>query len=53
MHLEIYHMKRKQCGRMQKRWYSQLVHQMMALHSIFLAEVFLHRFQLLKLEFSM
>ncbi len=35
-----------------KRWYFQLVHQMMALHSIFLAEVFLHRFPLLRLAFS-
>ena len=39
--------------RMQKRWYFQLVHQTMALHSIFRAEVFLHRFLLLRLEFSM
>ena len=46
------HTKRKRCGRMQKRWYFQLVHQMMALHSIFLAEVFLHRFPLLRLAFS-
>ena len=36
-----------------KRWYFQLVHQTMALHSIFRAEVFLHRFLLLRLEFSM
>ena len=50
---EIYHTKRKQCGHMQKRWYSQLVHQMMALHSIFPAEAFLHRSPLLRLEFSM
>ena len=49
---EICHTKRKRCGRMQKRWYFQLVHQMMALHSIFLAEVFLHRFPLLRLAFS-
>ena len=50
---EICHTKRKQCGHMQKRWYSQSVHQMMALRNIFLAEVFLHRSQLLRLEFSM
>ena len=50
---EICHTKRKRCGRMQKRWYFQLVHQIMALHSIFRAEVFLHRFLLLRLEFSM
>ena len=50
---EICHTKRKRCGRMQKRWYFQLVHQTMALHSIFLAEVFLHRFLLLRLEFLM
>ena len=49
---EICHTKRKRCARMQKRWYFQLVHQMMALHSIFLAEVFLHRFPLLRLAFS-
>ena len=49
---EICHTKRKRCGRMQKRWYFQLVHQTMALHSIFLAEVFLHRFPLLRLAFS-
>ena len=49
---EICHTKRKRCGRMQKRWYFQLVHQMMVLHSIFLAEVFLHRFPLLRLAFS-
>ena len=36
-----------------KRWYFQSVHQTMALHSIFRAEVFLHRFLLLRLEFSM
>ena len=50
---EICHTKRKRCGRMQKRWYFQLVHQTMALHSIFRAGVFLHRFLLLRLEFSM
>ncbi len=50
---EIYHTKRMQCVRMQKRWYFQSVHQMMGLHSIFLAEVFLHRSPLLRLEFSM
>ena len=49
---KICHTKRKRCARMQKRWYFQLVHQMMALHSIFLAEVFLHRFPLLRLAFS-
>ena len=42
-----------QCVRMQKRWYFQSVHQMMGLHSIFLAEVFLRRSPLLRLEFSM
>ena len=41
------------CVRMQKRWYFQSVHQMMVLHSIFPVEVFLHRFLLLRLEFSM
>ena len=50
---EICHTKRKGCVRMQKRWYFQLVHQTMALHSIFRAGVFLHRFLLLRLEFSM
>ena len=50
---EIYHTKRMQCVRMQKRWYFQSVHQMMGLHSIFLAEVFLRRSPLLRLEFSM
>ena len=50
---EICHTKRKGCVRMQKRWYFQLVHQMIVLHSIFRAEVFLHRFLLLRLEFSM
>ena len=39
--------------RMQKRWYFQLVHQTMALHSIFRAEVFLHQSLHLRLEFSM
>ena len=47
------HTKRMQCVRMQKRWYFQSVHQMMGLHSIFLAEVFLRRSPLLRLEFSM
>ena len=37
---------------MRNRWYFQLVHQTMALHSIFLAEVFLHRSPLLRLAFS-
>ena len=32
--------KRQGCVRMQKRWYFQLVHQMIVLHSIFPAEVF-------------
>ena len=36
-----------------KRWYFQSVHQMMGLHSIFPAEVFLHRSPLLRLEFLM
>ena len=50
---EICHTKRKQCGHMQKRWYFQSVHQTMALHSIFPAEVFLHQSLLLRLEFLM
>ena len=36
-----------------ENWNNQVVHQMMALHSIFLAKVFLHRSPLLRLEFSM
>ena len=36
-----------------KRWYFQSVHQTMALHSIFPAEVFLHQSLLLRLEFLM
>ena len=39
--------------RIMKELYFQLVHQMMALHSIFLAEVFLHQSLHLRLEFSM
>ena len=50
---EICHTKRKRCVRMLKRWHFQSVHQTMALHSIFPAEVFLHRSLLLRLEFLM
>ena len=32
---EIYHTKKMQCVRMQKRWYFQSVHQMMGLHVFF------------------
>ena len=48
-----YHLQNaKNHGVTQKRGYFLSVHQMMGLHSIFLAEVFLHRFPLLRLAFS-
>lgn len=42
-----------QCARTQKRWYSQSVRQTTDSHSIFPAEVSLHRFRPVRLAFSM